>query len=83
MSQELEFAVVPPRPILTSRWTEAVRCYQCGRLLRPGAKGPVTKDARGVRHGTASGACSAAKKAEEGSDVLIAMLAVSVKQGPT
>lgn len=76
--QVTEFAVMPPLDRLGA--TGEVTCYQCGRRILPGRKGPITHDENGVRHGRASGECATRARFNDGSDATIAMLAMSISR---
>ena len=76
-----EYATVPPGLTLGDGLLRTVRCHVCGSVLRPGAKGPVTRERAGRwRHGRASGGCEARARVPRGGRTLERLLRGSVEE---
>lgn len=80
-SAVLEFATIPPGLTLGDGLLRRVQCHVCGSVLRPGAKGPVTRERAGRwRHGRASGGCPGKARVPRGGRTLEKLLRGSVKE---
>lgn len=75
------FAIVPPALVLGDGLLRRVQCHACGGVLRPGAKGPVTRERAGRwRHGPASGSCGRVERVPRGGRTLEKLLRSSVEE---
>lgn len=76
-----EYATVPPGLTLGDGLLRRVQCHVCGSVLRPGVKGPVTRERAGRwRHGRASGGCGARARVPRGGRTLERLLRGSVEE---
>jgi hypothetical protein len=80
-ARSTQFATVPNGPLLWGRdKPRVVRCHACGSVLRPGTRGPVTRERAGWwRHGRASGGCDRRERVPRDGRTLERLLRKSVE----